>query len=87
MEAWRDRLVTFQEQLLENDNEDDVMMSIVLDQVDEGSDVESDSSLEIVPRGSMPGRTHNIDRERHMEHERMFANYFADFLVYGAEHV
>jgi hypothetical protein len=34
----------------------------------------------------MQGRAHNIDKERHMEHERMFAEYFADFPVYGAEH-
>jgi hypothetical protein len=54
MEAWRDRLVAFREQLLENDDEDDVMMSIVLDQIDEGSDVGSDSSLEVVLCGSMP---------------------------------
>jgi hypothetical protein len=37
MEAWRDRLAAFQEQLLEDDNEDDIMMNMVLDQVDEGS--------------------------------------------------
>jgi hypothetical protein len=31
----------------------------------------------------MPGRARNIDRERHMGHEKMFADYFADFPVYG----
>jgi hypothetical protein len=56
------------------------MMNIV-----EGSEG-SDSSPEVVPHGSMPGRARNIDRERHMGHERMFANYFANFPVYGAEH-
>jgi hypothetical protein len=58
------------------------MMNIVLGQLDDGGD----SSPEIVLRGSMPGRVRNIDRERHMGHERMFVDYFADFPVYNAEH-
>jgi hypothetical protein len=82
MEAWKDRLMAFREQFLEDDDEDDVMMNIVLDQVDEGGD----SSPEVVPRGFMPKRARNIDRERHMGHERMFADYFADFPVYDLEH-
>jgi hypothetical protein len=80
MEAWRDRLMAFREQLLEDDDEDDVMMNIV--EGSEGSEG-SDSSSEVVPRWSMPGRARNIDRERHMGHEKMFADYFADFPVYG----
>jgi hypothetical protein len=76
MEAWRDWLMAFREQLLEDDNEDDVMMNII--EGSEGSEG-SDSSPEVVPCGSMPGRACNIDRERHMGHERMFADYFVDF--------
>jgi hypothetical protein len=87
MEAWRDRLMAFREQLFEDDDGDDVMMNIVLDPFEgsEGSEG-SDSSLEAVPCESMPGRTRNIDRERHMGHERMFADYFVDFPIYGAKH-
>ena len=51
MEAWREWLVAFWEQLLEDDDDDDVMMNIVLHQIDEGSD----SSPKVVPCGSMPG--------------------------------
>jgi hypothetical protein len=47
MEAWRDRLMAFREQLLEDDDEDDVMMNIV--EGSEGSEG-SDSSSEVVPR-------------------------------------
>jgi hypothetical protein len=50
MEAWRDWLVAFQEQLLEDDNEDELIMNIVLGQLNDGED----NSPEVVPHGSMP---------------------------------
>jgi hypothetical protein len=34
----------------------------------------------------MPRRARNIDKERYMGHGRIFADYFAEFPVYGEEH-
>jgi hypothetical protein len=48
-----------------------------------GMDDEDEVILPRVLGGSCPGKTPNIDRDRHGTHERMMRDYFSDTPVYG----
>jgi hypothetical protein len=80
MDAWRIRLLANWELILDDDEEDEGNLNVLLGV---GMDDENEVILPRILGGSRPGKTPNIDRDRHGMHEQMMKDYFSDTHVYG----
>ena len=79
MDQWRERLLATRELFLEDDEEDDFNVNWVMEL---GLNAPRGRIPSIV-RGSRPGKSPNIDRQRYEMHARMMSDYFADEPMYG----
>jgi hypothetical protein len=77
MEAWRRRLASQRQDLLDDD-EDEMALKVLIDNLGMENEIQKWKSH----GGSRPGKRANIDREHEVGHERIMKDYFGEDPVY-----
>jgi hypothetical protein len=78
MEAWRRRLASQRQDLLDDDEEEEMALRVLIDNMEMENEIQGWKSH----GGSRPGKQANIDREHEVRHERIMKDYFGEDLVY-----
>jgi hypothetical protein len=72
MEAWRHRLASQRQDLLDDDEEEEMALRVLIDNLGMGNEIQERRSH----GGSRPGKRANIDWERNVGHEKIMKDYF-----------
>jgi hypothetical protein len=78
MEAWRRRLASQRQDLLDDDEEEEMALRVLIDNLGMENEIQGRRSH----GGSRPGKRANIDRERDVGHERIMKDYFGENPMY-----
>jgi hypothetical protein len=78
MEAWRRRLASQRQDLLDDDEEEEMALRVLIDNLGMENEIQGQRSH----GGSRPGKRANIDRECDVGHERIMKDYFGENPVY-----
>jgi hypothetical protein len=78
MEAWRRRLASQRQDLLDDDEEEEMALRVLIDSLGMVNEIQERRTH----GGSRPGKRGNIDREREVGHERILKDYFGENPVY-----
>ena len=77
MEAWRHRLASHRQDLLDDDEEEEMALRVLIDNLGMVNEIQERSH-----GGSRSGKRANIDWEHEIGHERVMKDYFGEDLVY-----
>jgi hypothetical protein len=78
MEAWRRRLASQRQDLLDDEEEEEMALRLLVENMGMENEIQGRPS----PGGSWPGKRANIDREREVGYERIMKDYFGEDPVY-----
>jgi hypothetical protein len=78
MEAWRRRLASQRQDLLDDDEEEEMALRLLVENMGMENEIQGRPS----PGGSRPGKRENIDREREVGYKRIMKDYFGEDPVY-----